>query len=117
MFRDLYNNHERYEETYFSPFKARLGSGLMLSSLVSKHVHGTTAGSQCWKTVFTRACRLCRSSCVGRKPQLLGKSGEYRIAHTCTAIVCANSFAQAACLACRAAITRRALTYLQQHFR
>ena len=21
MFRDLYNNHERYEETYFSPFK------------------------------------------------------------------------------------------------
>ncbi len=23
MFRDLYNNHERYEETYFSPFKAR----------------------------------------------------------------------------------------------
>ena len=24
MFRDLYNNHERYEETYFSPFKARL---------------------------------------------------------------------------------------------
>ena len=26
MFRDLYGNHQRYEETYFSPFKVRTTS-------------------------------------------------------------------------------------------
>ena len=43
MFRDLYNNHERYEETYFSPFKARL---LSASSWATSKWHGPWCGRQ-----------------------------------------------------------------------